>query len=112
MRLSGFYQAVLYLPPPPAQPLQRVLAPIEAPRLRQLVERYQEDDLVVVDDLFTEEALGVLLQYCHEATVFQDTRHGYLGAYLHQGLDSPVLLQARSDPHTQHASPQPWTVGA
>ena len=58
--------------------------------------RYRETtpSIVVVDDLLDAPALVALQRFCMEATIWFDCKeHGaYLGAYLHEGFDHPVLI--------------------
>ena len=58
--------------------------------------RYHEasPSIVVVDDLLGPAALAALQRFCREATIWFDCKeHGcYLGAYLHEGFDHPVLI--------------------
>ena len=58
--------------------------------------RYRDStpSVVVVDDLLSAPALAALLRFCMEATIWFDCKEhgGYLGAYLHEGFDHPVLI--------------------
>lgn len=96
LRLSPWLQTHLYHPPPPAAPLERALSlrPSDTWRLGEITRQYHDEHLVVVDDFFSPDALRLLTDFVREATIFFDVRPGYLGAYLHQGLDSPILFQA------------------
>lgn len=51
--------------------------------------------VVVIDDILSEPALAALRRFCLEATVWFDCKEagGYLGAYLHDGFDTPVLVR-------------------
>ncbi len=50
-------------------------------------------DYVVADNFLSADALDVLLQFVHEATIWFDPKPGYLGAYGSDGFDNPVLDQ-------------------
>ena len=54
---------------------------------------------VVVDDLLSTPALAALQRFCREATIWFDCKEhgGYLGAYLHEGFDHPVLIALASE---------------
>lgn len=54
-------------------------------------------EVVVIDGLLTKEALGVLLTFCREATVWSAIKSGYLGAYLQDGFCSELLLRLAAD---------------
>ena len=88
--------SLVYLPPAPAPghpALEGVLNPA-----RDFVALERDflaatPQLVVVDDFLAPAALASLVEFCTEATVFYDTRVGYLGAYFEEGLAaSPVVL--------------------
>ena len=48
--------------------------------------------LVVVDDLLTDEALDALWQFCRDATIWYDQRRNYLGAYFIEGFANALTL--------------------
>lgn len=50
-----------------------------------------EPEIIYIDDFLHPDALQALVDFCNEATIFYDVRIGYLGAYMREGLDSPVL---------------------
>ena len=92
-RLIGpLYNRVIYRPP------EEDIAPALNPRLDAgaIERRYHETkpSVVVVDDLLSEPALAALQRFCLEATIWFDCKEhgGYLGAYLHEGFDHPVLI--------------------
>ena len=92
-RLIGpFYNRVIYRPP------EDEVAPALNPELdaAAIEKRYHEasPSVVVVDDLLSAPALAALQRFCREATIWFDCKeHGhYLGAYLHDGFDHPVLI--------------------
>ena len=92
-RLIGpIYNRVIYRPP------EETIAPALNPCLDvgAVERRYHATtpSVVVVDDLLSAPALAALQRFCLEATIWFDCKeHGaYLGAYLHEGFDHPVLI--------------------
>ncbi|MDD9991933.1 MAG: tetratricopeptide repeat protein [Rhodospirillales bacterium] len=92
-RLIGpVYNRVIYRPP------EEDIAPALNPRLDTgaIERRYHETapSVVVVDDLLSAPALAALQRFCRESTIWFDCKEhgGYLGAYLHEGFDHPVLI--------------------
>ena len=92
-RLIGpIYNRVIYRPP------EEHFAPALNPSLDvgAIERRYHETapSVVVVDDLLSAPALAALQHFCLEATIWFDCKEhgGYLGAYLHEGFDHPVLI--------------------
>jgi hypothetical protein len=55
--------------------------------------------LVVIDDFLSDEALESLRLFCIESTVWSGNRyaHGRLGAFLFDGFNCPLLLQAAEE---------------
>ncbi len=49
---------------------------------------------MVADDFLSNAALDAIRRFCLEATIWFDCKQagGYLGAYLHDGFDAPVLV--------------------
>ena len=83
-----------------ASPLQAWRGPLPRALNPDLDFRQLEQDyihgtppLIYFDHFLVPEALQGLIDFCNEATVFYDVREGYLGAYLNEGLSSPLLLQ-------------------
>ena len=92
-RLIGpVYNRVIYRPP------EEDIAPALNPDLDTgSIERCYyatAPSIVVVDDLLSAPALAALQRFCLEATIWFDCKEhgGYLGAYLHEGFDHPVLI--------------------
>ena len=92
-RLIGpIHNRVIYRPP------EQAVAPALNPGLDEgAIERRYRDanpSVVVVDDLLSAPALAALQRFCREATIWFDCKEhgGYLGAYLHEGFDHPVLI--------------------
>ena len=90
--ISPIYNRVLYRPP------EASVAPALNPRLDAdaIERRYHEatPSVVIVDDFLSAPALAALQRFCLEATIWFDCKEhgGYLGAYLHEGFDHPVLI--------------------
>ena len=90
--IGAVYNRVIHRPP------EESVAPALNPGLdvAAIERRYREADpsIVVVDDLLNAPALAALQRFCREATIWFDCKeHGaYLGAYLHEGFDHPVLI--------------------
>ena len=90
--IGAVYNRVIYRPP------AEVIAPAFNPGLDAdaIQRRYREaaPSIVVVDDLLSAPALAALQRFCREATIWFDCKEhgGYLGAYLHEGFDHPVLI--------------------
>ena len=55
--------------------------------------------LAVVDNFLSEAALAELRRFCLESTVWSGNRYAYgrLGAFFHDGFNSPLLLQIAED---------------
>ena len=92
-RLIGpIYNRVIYRPP--EEDITHSLNPdLDTGAIER---RYRETapSVVVVDDLLSAPALAALQRFCVEATIWFDCKEhgGYLGAYLHEGFDHPVLI--------------------
>ena len=68
-----------------------------------VVADYQRNQpgLTYVDELLQPHALQALYEYCLESTVWYDFRHdGYVGAYVDDGLDNPLLFRIAEDLRT------------
>lgn len=67
IRLSPWLQTHLYHPPPPASPLKSALSlqPADTWRRGEITRRYLDEDMVVIDDLFSPEALQLLTEFVH-----------------------------------------------
>ena len=92
-RLIGpVYNRVIYRPP------EEATGPALDPRLDagRIERRYHgtTPSVAVVDNLLSAPALAALQRFCWEATIWFDCKEhgGYLGAYLHEGFDHPVLI--------------------
>ena len=54
--------------------------------------------IVVIDDILSEDALGGLYRFCLESTVFKRAYgSGYVGAILAEGFASPLLMQVADE---------------
>lgn len=91
--IGGVFQRALYVPE---------IAPLRGPALNpdldytQLEDRYLSADphFIYFDDLLTEEALLALRKYYEEATIFWDSKPGYVGSYIFDGgFGNPVIAQ-------------------
>lgn len=52
-----------------------------------------DPSVVTIDNLLSDEALAAVRDFCWDATVWNDVKVGYLGAYIKEGFSSPLLLQ-------------------
>ena len=90
--IGALYNRVIYRPP------EEHVTPALNPCLDAgAIERRYRDttpSIVVVDDFLSAPALAALQRFCLEATIWFDCKEhgGYLGAYLHEGFDHPVLI--------------------
>ena len=90
--IGAVYNRVIHRPP------EEATLPALNPRLDAgaIERRYHATtpSVVVVDDLLGAPALAALQRFCREATIWFDCKEhgGYLGAYLHEGFDHPVLV--------------------
>ncbi len=92
-RIGATYNRLVYRPP------DEHVSPCLNPRLA--AERIEADyfdsspHVVVVDELLSNDALGALRRFALEASIWFDCKQagGYLGAYLHDGFDAPVLIR-------------------
>lgn len=89
--LARTYKKPLYTPDPrpPAGPLLNPELP-----WAEIEQRYFDSrpKLVYVDGLLSTPALAALRAWCLEATVWNDLKGGYLGAYLHDGFCARLPL--------------------
>jgi hypothetical protein len=93
-RLAGSFNRLNYLPPE-ANSQTTVLNPaLDCRRLAQIFAA-AAPPLVIVDDFLNQEALATLRRFCLEATIWFDCKEhgGYLGAYMNEGFDSPLLFK-------------------
>ena len=54
-------------------------------------------EAVTIEDLLRTEALEALRAFCHTATMWNDVKRGYMGAYLRHGFGAPLLLQIAAE---------------
>lgn len=60
----------------------------------RIAQRYHDDSIVILDDVLRPDVLKALYEYAMRATVFYDAKaRGYVGAYLEEGFNAPLLLQ-------------------
>ena len=50
-------------------------------------------NVVTIDKILSDEALDAVREFCWDATIWNDVKVGYLGAYIKEGFSSPLLLQ-------------------
>ena len=90
--IGAVYNRVIHRPP------EEAIAPaLNADLDADAIERRyyaRTPSVVAVDDLLSAPALAALQRFCREATIWFDCKEhgGYLGAYLHEGFDHPVLI--------------------
>ena len=90
--IGAVYNRIVHRPP------EEAVTPVLNPCLDAgAIERHYREtapSVVVVDDLLGAPALAALQRFCLEATIWFDCKEhgGYLGAYLHEGFDHPVLI--------------------
>ena len=93
-RLAGSFNRLNYLPPE-ANLENSVLNP--ALDCARIMQDYAAavPPAIILDDLLGAPALAELRRFCLEATIWFDCKEhgGYLGAYLNEGFDSPVLFK-------------------
>lgn len=76
-----------------------------------------QPEIIHIDELFREEALCALRQFCLESTIWKTNyTDGYVGAFLSEGFSSPLLLQAAEELRTtfpgifhDHRLTQAWS---
>ena len=97
-RLAGTFNRLNYLPPEHNWP-DAALSPSLACDTLQADYAAATPPVVVIDDFLTDAALAALRRFCLEATIWFDCKEygGYLGAYLNEGFDSPVLFALARD---------------
>ena len=97
-RLAGSFNRLNYLPPE-SEWLDVALGPTLACDELQADYATVRPPVVVVDNFLTDAALVALRNFCLEATIWFDCKEygGYLGAYLNEGFDNPVLFALARD---------------
>lgn len=76
--------------PPPASSIINPALDFE-----QLQDRYLDarPNVLAIDQLLTGEALAALRRFCREATIWNNVKPGYLGAYFFDGFCTELLLR-------------------
>jgi tetratricopeptide (TPR) repeat protein len=114
-RLGATYNRLVYRPPDEA-PSSCLNPALDAARIEAAYDA-ASPPIVVVDDLLSDAALAAIRRFCLEATIWFDCKQagGYLGAYLHDGFDAPVLIRLAHDLRTRlpnllgpHSLAQAW----
>ncbi len=97
-RLAASFNRLNYLPPDTEWP-DAALGPVPAGDELQAEYAAAQPPVVVIDDFLNDAALAELRRFCLEATIWFDCKEygGYLGAYLNEGFDSPVLFALARD---------------
>lgn len=92
-RLGPTYNRLVHRPPDDA-PTSCFNAAFDPTRIETAYSS-ASPHVVVVDDVLSAAALDTLRKFCLEATIWFDCKQagGYLGAYLHDGFDAPVLVR-------------------
>lgn len=92
-RLAQSFNRLNYLPPPAAADMAALNPALDATRIAGDFAAAQPP-LVILDEFLTPDALAELHRFCLEATIWFDCKEhgGYLGAYLNEGFDSPLLF--------------------
>lgn len=92
-RIGATYNRLIYQPPDD-RPSSCLNPAFDAARI-EAAYFGASPQVVVVDDLLSDAALAAVRRFCLEATIWFDCKAagGYLGAYLHDGFDAPVLIR-------------------
>lgn len=92
-RLESSYNRLVYRPPAEREPGGAV-APMDTAAVEDGYRRHAPG-ITFVDGFLTPAALASLRRFCLEATVWYESRYanGYLGAFLDDGFNCPLLLQ-------------------
>ena len=97
-RLRGIYNRCHHYRETPALSTAAVNPGLEPDKI---VADYQSrpPGLTWIDDFLTAQALDELRRFCLESTIWYDFEHtnGYVGAYLQEGFNCPLLLQIAAE---------------
>ncbi len=95
-RLGPAYGAPYYMPPCPtlSRGALNTQLDFDAIESAYLAGR---PEAVTIDGLLRGEALEALRAFCHTATMWNDVKRGYMGAYLRHGFGAPLLLQIAAE---------------
>ena len=89
-------QRPVYVPLSPRLPNAVISASLDRERI-EADYRSARPEMTFFDGLLSDDALHALREFCLKATVWNNLKNGYLGAYLHDGFSSPLLLQIASE---------------
>jgi tetratricopeptide (TPR) repeat protein len=92
-RIGATYNRLIYRPPDD-QPSSCLDPAFDAARV-EADYASASPHVVVVDNVLSDAAFAAIRRFCLEATIWFDCKAsgGYLGAYLHDGFDAPVLIR-------------------
>jgi Flp pilus assembly protein TadD len=99
--IAPSYQRLLYVSPCEEMPEGALNPALDLPAIEA---RYhaRKPEVMYIDDLLTEEALGRLREFCWSSTIWKkDYENGYIGAFLGDGFASPLLLQIAEELRTR-----------
>jgi tetratricopeptide (TPR) repeat protein len=91
--IAPSFNRILYYADAPVLPQGALNPGLDVPAIEA---RYHatRPEVMYVDDLLTEPALGSLRAFCLESTIWKkDYENGYIGAFLGDGFACPLLLQ-------------------
>ena len=90
--VDALHQTLYYVPPSPRVEPSALNLDLD---WNSIEERYlgETPSIAVIDGMLSAPALRGVRDFCLEATVFFDTKPGYVGAYMREGFHSPLLLQ-------------------
>eukprot|EP00930_Biecheleria_cincta_P075819 TRINITY_DN63019_c0_g1_i1.p1 TRINITY_DN63019_c0_g1~~TRINITY_DN63019_c0_g1_i1.p1 ORF type:complete len:377 (+),score=62.88 TRINITY_DN63019_c0_g1_i1:24-1154(+) len=96
-KVALFYNTLIYRPNLPA--IERVIHPSFDFKLARQIYHSSSQNLVVMDNFLSTEALAALLRFSLEATVWHDLKGGFLGAYMQEGFENDVLVRLVEELH-------------
>ena len=74
------------------------LAQRSAADIAEIQRRYHEDGVVYIDDVLSESTLQSLYEFGTRSTMYYvDKASGYVGAYIEEGFNTPLLMQVSEE---------------